>query len=282
MTLSSIQTQSGRYCIAPFDHRASLAKLLQIDEKKPESKQLLSQVKSLFMQAFSPLCSGVLVDPVYGFESIDYKAQSCGLILTLEDSGYSGSESAVPNIIPNWSVHSVKENYAVAKLLIFFHPDEPNAVQKKKMVMELHSSCQYEGISFMLEPIVYNPFSKDELQLPDFQEIQIQTIREFRSSCDIIKIQYPGDSLACATVTSELDIPWILLSRGTQYEQFRDALKDSMDNGCSGFAAGRTIWQEIGQFQLSQGGPNIAAIQQFLMTTGVERLKEIIEIIDST
>ncbi len=279
MTLQSIQTSSGKYTIAPFDHRASLAKLIHVDETKPEGAQVLSQLKCLFMQAFSPLCSGVLVDPVYGFDSIDYKSSNCGLILTLEGSGYSGNEAAVPTIIPNWSVHNIKENYAVAKLLLFYHPDEANAVAKKKLVMEIYSSCQYEGIAFLLEPIIYNPHNKDVLSPTEFQEAQLMTVKEFRSCCDIIKIQYPGDALACATITAELDIPWILLSRGMEYSQFRDALREGVENGCAGFAAGRTIWQEIGQYQ-SNGGPDILAIQQFLMTTGQERMKELIAVVE--
>jgi tagatose-1,6-bisphosphate aldolase len=278
MNLSSIQTKSGMFTIAPFDHRGSLAKMLKIDLETEQGKQILTQVKVLFMEAFSEMCSGVLIDPVYGWPAIERKAKNTGLILTLENSGYTDERTAVPTLIPNWGVENIKNNYAVAKLLTYYHPAEENALQKKQLIMELGQYCKHEDIAFLVEPVIFNPFGKEELAKEAFQAAQLQTAQEFQSYCDVLKIQYPGDALACATMTAELDVPWILLSRGMAHSDFVSALKVCLENGAKGFAAGRSVWQEISDLRAPDGLPDLEGIGRFLYTTGRERMKELIEL----
>ncbi len=279
--LSSIQTPDGMFTIAPFDHRGSLASMFGADVNTPLGKELVTQLKIIFMEVFSPMCSGVLVDPVYGFPAIARKAKNTGLILSLESSGYNDERTSVPALIPSWGVEHVKNNYAVAKLLTYYHPGEENAEKKRQLVTELGEYCRHEGIAFLLEPVIYNPFGKEELSQQNFQEALLRTAQEFQQDCDVLKIQYPGDALACATITAELDIPWILLSRGMSYDKFREALKISMENGAKGFAAGRSVWQEIAQMKTADGLADFAKIRSFLETVGVERVKELIAITHS-
>lgn len=281
MTLSTIQTSSGMFTIAPFDHRGSLAQSLGIDISSDEGKQVMQQLKTYFMQLFSPLCSGVLVDPEFGFPTLDYKADSSGLILTLESSGYNDEKTAVPTLMPNWGVEGVKNNYAVAKLLVYYHPQEQHAEQKQKLVMELAASCRKEDVPFLLEPVIFHPSGKGELTKAEFQDAQLQACQELQPYCDILKIQYPGDALACATMTAEMDVPWILLSRGMNYEEFREALRIALENGAKGFAAGRSVWQEISTFKQPNGQPDLSAIYAFLQTTGVTRMRELIALTEA-
>jgi len=269
------------YTIAPFDHRGSLALMIGADLTTAHGKQLLTELKVMFMQAFSPICSAVLVDPEYGFPALDYKADHCGLLLTLESSGYTDEKTAVPTLLPNWGVEAIKNNYAVAKLLTYYHPQEQHAELKRKLIMELGASSKKEGVAFLLEPVIFPPTGKGTLSQAEFSEAQLQACQELQPYCDILKIQYPGDPLACATMTAELDVPWILLSRGMDYPAFKDALSVSLENGAKGFAAGRSVWQEIGEFKLPDGQPDMDAIKYFLDTTGVERMKELIAITEA-
>lgn len=278
MNLNTIQTPEGLFTIAPFDHRGSLAQMFGLDIQTEVAKHVLVQLKILFMEAFSGMCSGVLVDPEFGFPAIARKAPNTGLIMTLEASDYTGNKSLVPTLIQNWNVHQVKSNYAVAKLLIYYHPTEANALQKKKLVIELYHSCKYEGISFLIEPIIFNPNGSEPLNKADTQDALLQTCQEFQKYCDVLKIQYPGDALACATMTAELDIPWILLSRGMKYDEFNSALRVCMENGAKGFAAGRSVWQEIGDMRMPDGSPDMEKVKLFLNTTGRQRISELIKI----
>src|SRR5579859_1216328 len=281
MNLSSIETPTGFFTIAAFPTRRSSDLMFDVKLDNPAAEELVTKLKIMFMEAFSPMCSGVLVDPVYGFPAIARKAKNTGLILSLESSGYTDEHSAVPTMIPNWGVENVKNNYAVAKLLTYYHPAEANAIAKRKLAMELYEFCHHENIAFLIEPVVFNPFGKEELGKTEFQAAQLQTVQEFQGSCDVIKIQYPGDALACATITAELDIPWILLSRGMPFDKFKNALKVCIENGARGFAAGRAVWQEIASLRLPDKSPDLDAIQKFLHTTGKERLQELIEITNS-
>src|SRR5258708_26160619 len=148
MDSSSIQTASGMFTIAAFDHRGSLVKVFGQDVQNPVGQELLTQLKILFMESFSPLCSGVLVDPVFGFPAIARKAKNTGLILSLESSGYNDEKTAVPTMIPDWGVENVKNNYAVAKLLTYYHPAEENAEKKRKLITQLGEHCRHERVVF--------------------------------------------------------------------------------------------------------------------------------------
>ena len=280
MNLSSIQTPAGNFTIAAFDHRGTLAKTFNLDPQSEVAGKFLTQIKTLFMETFSPICSGVLVDPIYGFPAIARKAKNTGLILPLESSGYSDDHAAIPNMIPNWGVVNIKNNYAVAKLLVYYHPAETNAQEKLKIVMELCEYCHQQNISFLVEPIVYNPTSSTELTPAEFAEAQLNMVQDLQPYCDVLKLQYPGNALAAATITAALDIPWILLSRGMPYPQFTEALRVCMENGAKGFAAGRAVWQEISKILTPDGQPDLPKINEFLQTTGKERMQGLIEIVE--
>ena len=113
MNLSSIRTPEGLFTIAAFDHRGSLAQMFDLDISSSFTGELLSQIKVMFMEAFSQMCSGVLVDPIYGFPAIERKAKNTGLILPVESSGYGDERSAVPTMIPDWGVQNIKNNYCM-------------------------------------------------------------------------------------------------------------------------------------------------------------------------
>lgn len=252
--------------------------MLGVSLDNPEGQALVTQFKNWCMEAFSPICSGVLVDPVYGFDSIEHKADGCGLILTLENSGYGESREQVPELIPNWSVEHIKNNYAVAKLLVYFHPQEASALAKKELIASLSAQAKANDVAFLLEPVIYNPAGEKDLSLDEFHEAQLMTVRTFQQYVDVLKLQYPGSALACANITAELDVPWILLSRGLPFAEFVEALTVALENGCVGFAAGRAVWQETGELKTADGKPDAAAIQQFLQTTGVQRMSELIHL----
>ncbi|RLI35254.1 hypothetical protein DRO55_05470, partial [Candidatus Bathyarchaeota archaeon] len=55
------------------------------------------------------------------------------------------------------------------------------------------------------------------------------------------------------------------------YEEFKDNLKYSVENGASGFLCGRAIWKE------AVGRPDM---EEFLLTTAVSRLNELVDIVE--
>ena len=56
-------------------------------------------------------------------------------------------------------------------------------------------------------------------------------------------LEYPHSALACATLTAELDIPWLLIDRTPTYSEFKEQLRTAMESGASGVMLDQIIWQ---------------------------------------
>jgi tagatose-1,6-bisphosphate aldolase len=95
---------------------------------------------------------------------------------------------------------------------------------------------------------------------------------------DILALQYPLDPLATATVTAELDIPWLLIGQDQAYEDYKSTLRLCLENGARGFLAGNSLWQEIQDFKQQDKSPDLEQIQQFVNTTVKDRMIELMRI----
>jgi len=63
---------------------------------------------------------------------------------------------------------------------------------------------------------------------------------------DVFKLEYPGDEASCKQISHLLgETNWILLTAGAHFYEFLDRLEIACRNGCSGFLAGRSIWQDM-------------------------------------
>jgi tagatose-1,6-bisphosphate aldolase len=77
-----------------------------------------------------------------------------------------------------------------------------------------------------------------------------------------------------------LDIPWILVSRQENYEEFKNHLREALENGAQGFLVGRPLWPEIGQLRNKDLTPDKLAIAKLIATTSRDRLIELVRITD--
>ncbi len=285
MTIQSLQTQSQTFTIAAFDHRSSLANMLGIDTSSELGVSQMKKLKVLFMKVFSPLCSAVLVDPIYGIDSLENKSDNTGLLMSLEQSGYEGGKEVVPPLVETFGLNGCEKYKAAAKLLLYFHPQEDNARKKIQLVENLYYQAQNEDIAFLLEPVVFMPTSLQDQ--PRILEHLIQTVKTFTDTCDVLKIEYPGlfdtdEQKACRKVSNIATVPWILLSRGMEYKKFKHSLQVAMQHGAQGFAVGRAVWQEIEKFGVqhtNDWNTSVHEIETFLHETGVQRMKELIEVV---
>lgn len=282
MTVRDLQTDSGHMTLAPFDQRGSLAKLLGVDPMSDSGKQQLSDLKVVFMQTFSPLCSAVLVDPEFGLPSTLVKDPHAALLLSLEKSSYDvENKDAMPQFYEKWGVPEIVSHYAAVKLLLFYHPQSNTAQAKRDLVKNIYEESKQHSVPFLLEPLLY-PVPQSSLS--SF-EAHLQMVRDFTSLCDVLKLEFPlgaeetfDEKLAadrCDQITKTTTVPWILLSRGMGYERFSLALHTAMKHGANGFAVGRAIWKEVGEFTTQE--------EQFIFvrTTAKERLQKLIEIVEA-
>lgn len=241
MKLANIKNSLGNFALLDFSRIATLAQAIGLDIDHLEHQEHLSFISGKMMQYLSPEVSGVVVDPDFDFSIISKKANGTGLLLSLEKKSDATDPFSMPRMADSWGIEHISNNYALAKLELYYHPQEPEAMRKKQFVAEVHDYCKYEGIDLLLELMVYHPSSEPPVAEVLF-EAQLQAAREFTNTSDILALEYLGSSLSAVTITAEIDTPWIYNAREIGYEEFKQNLRACMDSGARGFMAGDPFW----------------------------------------
>ncbi len=234
MTLSALQSASGRYCILELDrlysavtHGSSLGLVDAQNEQKAKA-----------MAELGASTSGVVLDSSQSFQSLFFKPHDVGLVLSLEQRMDAVDPLALPRIGDGWSLDHIRNNYGVAKLELYYHPGETLALKKKQFVAEIADYCRYIGIAFILQLYVYHTLADGGTDTAKMIETQLRSVQEFGRHSDLLAIEYLGDPLAAATITAELDIPWVVTSRQSEYETCKNDLRAALESGASGFMLG--------------------------------------------
>jgi len=259
--LKPLLTESGKITIAAIDHRGSLEKILD--------KEGLIDWKKEMIELYRDKVSGILIDPVYGKELID-TSQNCGWMMSMEKSGYrGGKEARATELLPGWSVRQAKElGVSGVKLLLYYDPENLElAKTQKQLAMKVAEECRQEDVVFLLEPLSY--------KIEGTREEEVLRIAEDLKDLDvdIFKFEYPDTRQACEKISKIIDKPWVLLSAGMKYEQYKESLRIACKSGASGMAVGRAVWQEFGDYQGEER-------EEFLRTTAVSRMRELISIVE--
>lgn len=285
--LQALQTSQGNYCLLELDYTPKLAEILGLALEVESNVQLLEKLTTKLALVAQEHVTGLVLDPVYSFLVLDTKlpnrqnTKSPASIFRLEALNTEVDPLATPVLINNWSIEDIKNNYATAKIELLYHPAEEKALEKKQMVAELYDYCQYQKIPFLLKLVIYTP-ADEEFNPVLFQEAQLTAAQEFRGICDILALQYPQDALAVATLTAELDIPWLFMAEGVNYDDYKDMLRTSLENGARGFMVGGVLWQEFANLKKEDESPDMEAINKFIETTFRDRLIEIVRIVEET
>lgn len=277
MKLTALQHTIGTFGIVALDEAYLLADLLGISLKESSHEALITDCLSELVRVHSEHASGVVLDPVYTLGLLDQKHDQSGVLVRLEQLQHPDPLTP-PRFTPQWSIEDVRNVYGVAKLELYYHPAEETALQKKQLITEIFDFCQYEQIDFLLKLMIYNP-TENQWETPHFQEAQLEAVTELQRFTHILALQYPQDALATATLSSNVDVPWLLVPGDDSYETFKDHLRVTLENGGDGFLAGEVLWREIGSMRLADHRPDWPAIQAFLQTTSRDRTIELMRII---
>lgn len=278
MKTATIRDSQGSYTLLDFSRIATLAEVIGLDIDTLKERSQLELVSSVIMEQVSAEVSGVIVDPEFDFNLIQKKKNGTGLVLSLEKKSDAVDPMSVPILAPNWGIEHIANNYALAKLELYYHPQEPEAMRKKQFVAEIYDYCKYVGIDLLLELLVYHPASEQPSK-EVLLEAQLESAREFANSCDLFGFEYLGDPLSCVTLTAETDMPWLYNARGVGYEVFKQNLRVCIDSGAHGFMAGDPFWfgqQTTQGFALQQ---NTDTIQTFTQTILRDKVIESVRIV---
>jgi len=305
--LMHIANANCQFTMVATDQRGSLKRMLNPSDPSsvtPEEmkKAKMALIKNLVGKESEGRASGVLIDPEYSYERSFIEAcnirADVGVLMSVEASGYGGQGEFAPKVQifggldAEEAVKRIKMRGAAAvKMLVYYRPDSPTRDYQESMVEAVGKACMKYDIPFLLEPMSHSleggPHKKKNPK--EFAEIKpeivIETARELTKPeycVDVLKAEFPvtlkyvdelgQDPLeACKELNEASQVPWVLLSAGVDFEEFREQLGYAVEAGASGFLCGRAIWKE---------SVKAASMDAFLSTVGVKRLNEIVDIVE--
>ena len=255
---SASLSPSDAFAIVAFDQRGSYQKIMP----PGATYNHLAAVKREIIGALSKDASAVLTDPTYGLGAAMRMSGRAGLLLALEKSGYSGESTwRKTELMADWTPRKIRLAGADAvKFMVYYNPRvEPLASEQEAMIRRVVEDCHSWDLPVFLEPMSYSGDPEIDKDSADFarerQSIVIETARRLSATgADVLKLEFPLDikyeadqakwRRACQRVSDASSVPWVLLSAGVDFSQFKPQARIASDCGASGFLAGRAIWKE--------------------------------------
>lgn len=234
-----------------LDHRGSIGKLLEKALGVTPSKEDIIDLKRRIVGCLYDGFSGVLLDPDYGIPAYSSYLSSSQItspkpfLLCIEKTGYLDTDTERLTEL-EYTVSELKNMGAKGiKILLFFHPEAKNAPDQLEIARKVYTGCQKEGLPFFFEILNY-PLHGKPYDPSVLVPASVKFFLDNGIKADVFKLEFPGTGESCRKVTGMLgDIPWILLTKGADYEKFKEGLKIAAAGGASGFLAGRSVWQDV-------------------------------------
>jgi len=263
--------------VLALDRLLALENQLGLTHQRAEDVEKLNTVVETLTQTYSTEVSGVVLSPQIGYSALAHKAETAGPLFALERRLDEPDPLSVPVLTSKWGVEAIRNNYAVAKLELFYQPLEVEAQTKLTMLAEMYDYCQHEGIDLLLELLVYVETTEDEYR-QIFPELQLSAIRDVRKYCSLLALEYPLSALGAVTVTAELDVPWLLNCRDTEYDLSKEQLRTCLESGSKGFLA-------LEQFLPAKAGGRAfdqEEVDRFIHGQGRDRVLELARIVEES
>ncbi|RIK15043.1 MAG: hypothetical protein DCC51_15165 [Anaerolineae bacterium] len=287
--LQQCSTPDRMFVVIALDHRDDLRHLLKPAEPESLSYGEMVAFKSEVVQALAGVASAVVLDPQYGAAQAIAAGSlpgNSGLIVTVEATGYVGDAGNRRNaLLEEWSVEKIARMGASAvKMRIYYHPEAKSAGRQEALVDEVAAACREADIPFFLEPLSYALGGKGKLLAPEEKRaVVVETARRLSTrGIDVLKAEFPLDAgaeprrgeweAACSELTEASAVPWVLLSGGISFKEFRRQTEIACRCGASGVVVGRAVWQEATELRNK-------AHDDFLQKTAIERLVDLGDLI---
>ena len=280
--LKSTSNDDGKFTIVAFDQRRDFRSMLPEGTSYEKAVQIKKEVTS----AIAPPASAMLLDPDYGPGPAMNLQRGVGLLMTLEAIGWLGTDTAREIYLnAEWPLGKIKRfGAAGAKLLVFYHPESVDlAAKTEQKVFEICEECHAYDLPIFVEPMSYSldpSVSKNSAAFAAARpEIVIETARRFSQlGCDVLKMEFPMDADfdtdragwrdACRALSDAVDVPWVLLSAGVDFDTFDPQVQTACEQGASGFLAGRAIWKEVAALDDTERG-------QYIATNVMDRMNQL-------
>ncbi len=285
--LQRICNPNGTLTMVATDQNSSMISMMKKATGKEPTYAEIADAKVMLSRALSPHCSGLLVDGYYGYWSTvaaHAVPAGTGLLIRVEKSGAPKNKAGAPcgELEQGWGVGKIKRCGADAvKLLAQFEPGEPDSAEHNfEFTRQIYEACIEHDILFLLEPIHF-PYNGETDSSPSKLARKADTVIEsakyLSRYCDIYKAEFPGtfghetDAQLVDNLKKLNDVcvkPWVLLSAGVDYGDYKKQVEMAMKAGASGILGGRAFWKEF----FTYASP--AERQTFAEKECVRRVKE--------
>ena len=275
---------TGIFSVVAIDHRGPLRRALEKESPQGKTNEALTALKSDIVRQLAPVTSAILLDP-------ETAAGQCvangsmpgqtGLIVALDTGSTGDPLNRTTRLVENWSVEkTVRMGASGVKLLIYYHPQAPEAGERESLVQKAAEDCAQFDIPFFLEPLsCVSDGSQGPLPPEERRHVVIETARRLVPlGVDILKTEFPVDvgtetneniwREACEELTQTCPTPWVLLSAGVPYDTFLKQVRVACTAGASGVMAGRAVWKEAVTL-------DVVARNHFLHTIAYERMRRL-------
>lgn len=294
MGLRQITDSSHKFKVLAMDQSNSFRKALRALHEKtgqkgvePSHQEILG-TKLEMVSALGGFASAVLLDVNFGArQSVNSGAlpKNAGLIVRLEASRDAGLPSEVER---GWSVDQIKKMGASAvKLLIYLDTGDVEGTKVQiNFLKQVAADCQRNDILLMVEELTF-PRPGEEKGTAGYLSRKVKNILEsinlMNPYADILKLEFPGDLKNAAPAQIQENLakvneaaqrPWVLLSAGDKFDIFEKYVELAMKAGCSGYMAGRAIFNEY----FEQTTPEERS--RFLKTTASARMQTLNGLVD--
>jgi tagatose-1,6-bisphosphate aldolase len=287
--LDACASPRGTFAVLALDHRQNLRK--EIRPADPESVTYYEMVdfKRAVVRAISPVATGTLLDPEVGAAGCIADGSlpgSAGLLVAIEATGYDGPSTArISRVLPGWSVEKAKRiGASAAKLLVYYHPEAPNAADQERLVEDVAGACRDADLALFVEPLSFSLVDGASLVGEARRRVVVETARRLTAiGGDILKAEFPYDPSigdpsrwreACAELDAASALPWVLLSGGVGDATFEAQVATACEAGASGILVGRSVWAEAATLDR-------AARDAFLAGTGRDRFRRLADLVDT-
>lgn len=289
--LQQTASPRGTFTVLAMDHRGPVRRALEDEGGAPVADEVLSALKEDVVRALGSVASAVLLDPETG-------AAPCvaggglegrtGLIVAL-DTGSTGDPGVRrTTFVEGWSVEkTARMGAAGVKLLLYYHPEAPEAAEREGLVRTVAEECVRYEIPFFLEPLSFSLEDPGKsLSSRERREVVVETARRLVPlGVDVLKAEFPVDvseepdeavwRAACEELSAASAVPWVLLSGGVSFDTFVRQTRVASSAGASGVMVGRAVWAEAVTADAARRG-------EFLRNVGAKRMQHLRDLCDTT
>ena len=261
--LQRVISEAGFFEICALDHLSDFAELLAADPASVTFADVVA-AKDALVRALSPSVSAFLLDARYGLHAVATGALpgTTGLMASIEDEDYAFPEGPRrTRYREGWSLRQIKlAGTDVAKLLWWYRPDgDPGTAEHQRYVLRsLVDGCAELSLPLVVEPIWY-PLPGEDPAAASWKAARVDgivasAVEASALGVDLLKVEFPGyldgqqgrdnAAAACKELDSGVAVPWVILSAGVGYEEFKAQVEVACRAGASGYLAGRSVWRD--------------------------------------